>query len=90
MARKRSSASAGPIAPVGTRAGRRLVVVVAFDVVNFSALVEADEERVMKDLQASSQFDSNRDQHAEWNRTSNVPDDALPSHRKYRPTPPER
>jgi adenylate cyclase len=27
--------------------GRRLVVVVAFDVVNFSALVEADEERVL-------------------------------------------
>ena len=29
------------------RTGRRLVVVVAFDVVNFSALVEADEERVL-------------------------------------------
>ena len=28
-------------------ANRRLVVVVAFDVVNFSALVEADEERVL-------------------------------------------
>ena len=28
-------------------ASRRLVVVVAFDVVNFSALVEADEERVL-------------------------------------------
>ena len=27
--------------------GRRLVVVVAFDVVNFTALVEADEERVL-------------------------------------------
>ena len=45
MARKRprSRASAGNAA----NGGRRLVVVVAFDVVNFSALVEADEERVL-------------------------------------------
>jgi len=44
MARKRAKASAGNAANGG---GRRLVVVVAFDVVNFSALVEADEERVL-------------------------------------------
>ena len=43
MARKRAKASAGNAA----NGGRRLVVVVAFDVVNFSALVEADEERVL-------------------------------------------
>lgn len=43
MARKRPSASADTTA----YGGRRLVVVVAFDVVNFSALVEADEERVL-------------------------------------------
>src|SRR6266545_52672 len=43
MARKRAKASAGYAA----NASRRLVVVVAFDVVNFSALVEADEERVL-------------------------------------------
>ena len=43
MARKRAKASAGDAAD----GGRRLVVVVAFDVVNFSALVEADEERVL-------------------------------------------
>jgi len=44
MARKspRSRASAG-----NDHGGRRLVVVVAFDVVNFTALVEADEERVL-------------------------------------------
>ena len=41
----RSSVRAGAAAP--THAARRLVVVVAFDVVNFSALVEADEERVL-------------------------------------------
>ena len=44
MARKRAKASAAGNAANG---GRRLVVVVAFDVVNFSALVEADEERVL-------------------------------------------
>ena len=43
MARKRAKASAGNAA----NGGRRLVVVAAFDVVNFSALVEADEERVL-------------------------------------------
>ncbi len=43
MAAKRAKASAGNAA----NGGRRLVVVVAFDVVNFSALVEADEERVL-------------------------------------------
>ena len=43
MARKRAKASAGNAAS----GGRRLVVVAAFDVVNFSALVEADEERVL-------------------------------------------
>jgi adenylate cyclase len=43
MARKRAKASAGNAAD----GGRRLVVVVAFDVVNFTALVEADEERVL-------------------------------------------
>ena len=43
MARKRAKASAGTAA----NGGRRLVVVVAFDVVNFTALVEADEERVL-------------------------------------------
>jgi adenylate cyclase len=43
MAAKRAKASAGTAA----NGGRRLVVVVAFDVVNFSALVEADEERVL-------------------------------------------
>jgi class 3 adenylate cyclase len=43
MARKRAKASAGN----AVNGGRRLVVVVAFDVVNFSALVEADEERVL-------------------------------------------
>jgi adenylate cyclase len=44
MAAKRplSRASAG-----NDHGGRRLVVVVAFDVVNFTALVEADEERVL-------------------------------------------
>jgi adenylate cyclase len=40
--RSRSRASAG-----NDHASRRLVVVVAFDVVNFTALVEADEERVL-------------------------------------------
>jgi adenylate cyclase len=40
--RPRSRASAG-----NDHGGRRLVVVVAFDVVNFTALVEADEERVL-------------------------------------------
>ena len=40
--RPRSRASAG-----NDHASRRLVVVVAFDVVNFTALVEADEERVL-------------------------------------------
>ena len=40
--RTRSRASAG-----SDHGGRRLVVVVAFDVVNFTALVEADEERVL-------------------------------------------
>ena len=40
--RPRSRASAG-----SDHGGRRLVVVVAFDVVNFTALVEADEERVL-------------------------------------------
>src|SRR5215213_9163624 len=43
MAAKRAKASAGEVA----NGGRLLVVVVAFDVVNFSALVEADEERVL-------------------------------------------
>ena len=43
MARKRAKASAGNAA----NGSRRLVVVVAFDVVNFRALVEADEERVL-------------------------------------------
>lgn len=43
MARKRAKASDGDAA----NGGRRLVVVVAFDVVNFTALVEADEERVL-------------------------------------------
>ena len=43
MARKRAKASASNAA----NGGRRLVVVVAFDVVNFSALVEVDEERVL-------------------------------------------
>src|SRR5215207_6418394 len=43
MAAKRAKASAGNSA----NGGRRLVVVVAFDVVNFNALVEADEERVL-------------------------------------------
>jgi adenylate cyclase len=47
MARKRSSASVDPTVDAGAYGGRRLVVVVAFDVVNFSALVEADEERVL-------------------------------------------
>jgi adenylate cyclase len=42
MAAKRPQASAG-----NDHGGRRLVVVVAFDVVNFTALVEADEERVL-------------------------------------------
>ncbi len=42
MARKRPPAIANQ-----DYGGRRLVVVVAFDVVNFSALVEADEERVL-------------------------------------------
>ena len=46
MARKRAKASAGNAA----NGGRRLVVVVAFDVVNFSALVEADEERVRRSI----------------------------------------
>ena len=43
MARPRPSTTANTEAP----ANRRLVVVAAFDVVNFSALVEADEERVL-------------------------------------------
>ena len=47
MARKRSSASVDTTVDTGAYGGRRLVVVVAFDVVNFSALVEADEERVL-------------------------------------------
>jgi adenylate cyclase len=42
MARKRCRAGPGK-----TQGGRRLVVVAAFDVVNFSALVEADEDRVL-------------------------------------------
>src|SRR5882757_7262466 len=42
MARKLSRAGPGK-----TQGGRRLVVVAAFDVVNFSALVEADEDRVL-------------------------------------------
>ena len=46
MARKRSGRA--PRGSAGaTNASRRLVVVAAFDVVNFSALVEADEERVL-------------------------------------------
>jgi adenylate cyclase len=48
MARKRSRrATTAEAASVVSQASRRLVVVVAFDVVNFSALVEADEERVL-------------------------------------------
>ena len=43
MARTRPPAAADHDAA----ANRRLVVVAAFDVVNFSALVEADEERVL-------------------------------------------
>ncbi|MEA2915971.1 MAG: adenylate cyclase, partial [Bradyrhizobium sp.] len=43
MARNRPPATANQEAP----ADRRLVVVAAFDVVNFSALVEADEARVL-------------------------------------------
>jgi adenylate cyclase len=43
MAAKRAKASVAAAA----NGGRRLVVVVAFDVVNFSALVEADEARVL-------------------------------------------
>ena len=43
MAAKRAKASVAAAA----NGSRRLVVVVAFDVVNFSALVEADEERVL-------------------------------------------
>src|SRR5258708_5548630 len=43
MARNRPPATADQEAP----ADRRLVVVAAFDVVNFSALVEADEARVL-------------------------------------------
>lgn len=43
MVRKRAKASPGN----AEHGGRRLVVVVAFDVVNFTALVEADEERVL-------------------------------------------
>jgi adenylate cyclase len=44
MARKRPRSRASADNDHG---GRRLVVVVAFDVVNFTALVEADEERVL-------------------------------------------
>ena len=47
MAAKRSGRAPRPGAAAPTHAARRLVVVVAFDVVNFSALVEADEERVL-------------------------------------------
>jgi adenylate cyclase len=51
MAAKRSGraprSSVGAGAGSAANASRRLVVVVAFDVVNFSALVEADEERVL-------------------------------------------
>lgn len=43
MARKRSRSARADT----TNGGRRLVVVAAFDVVNFTALVEADEERVL-------------------------------------------
>ena len=50
MARKRTGRAPRSdvrAAAAATHASRRLVVVAAFDVVNFSALVEADEERVL-------------------------------------------
>ena len=47
MARKRAGSVRGARAATSNGGGRRLVVVAAFDVVNFTALVEADEERVL-------------------------------------------